>query len=344
MKKLLLGLSLLLMSHVGFGASKRSTHAAESDIQSLLNIYHLNRNLSSFLDYKSNLKLRGISRSNRIIWSRMVHYVRGYSDVWKEVSQLGRLIDHEIIVDVVIGNHIKLRGYTFPLECNLLKEAKKENAEHSKLLNLMKLQSLIENPENYHRLGFREADYLALDLLEKFKNTGTLNKKDLRNPFVLSLLIDFGLLEILEFLIKKDDKIIKKNHTRNFPQNLDRSIKNIFSETNICRRVNSTFILLALLRYSDAEVKKLAAGALWNLAKNANNQEAIRNETNAITNLVALLRETDTRVKIQAVLALARLADNPDNNKAIRKIPGAVALLKENIRALKAKVEASKKT
>ena len=117
---LLMGLSI---SSMGFGASKRSTHAAESDIQSLLNIYDVNRNLSSFLDYKSNLKLRGISRSNRIIWSRMVHYVGGYSDVWKEVFQLGRLIDHEIIVDVVIGNHIKLRGYTFPLECNLLKES-----------------------------------------------------------------------------------------------------------------------------------------------------------------------------------------------------------------------------
>jgi len=50
-------------------------------------------------------------------------------------------------------------------------------------------------------------------------------------------------------------------------------------------------VLVALLREESAVGKEDAAGALWSLAVNADNQVAIAKEEGALAALVALLRE-----------------------------------------------------
>ena len=69
---------------------------------------------------------------------------------------------------------------------------------------------------------------------------------------------------------------------------------------------------MALLSSGDAEGKAKAAGALWNLAVNDDNQVAIA-AAGGILPLVALLSSGDAKGKAKAAEALRNLAVNNDN-------------------------------
>jgi vacuolar protein 8 len=86
--------------------------------------------------------------------------------------------------------------------------------------------------------------------------------------------------------------------------------------------------LVALVRDGTDEQKYYAAGALMNLAANADNREAI------IPPLVALIRDGTDAQKAHAVWALGWLAVNDDNREAI--IPPLVALIRDGNDAQKA--------
>ena len=84
---------------------------------------------------------------------------------------------------------------------------------------------------------------------------------------------------------------------------------------------------MALLREGSAVGKETAAGALRNLAVNADNQVAIAKEEGALAALVALLREGSAVGKKYAATALRNLSANADNQVAIAKEEGALAAL-----------------
>jgi len=91
--------------------------------------------------------------------------------------------------------------------------------------------------------------------------------------------------------------------------------------------------LVARLQSGGDDAKAEAAGALWNLALNADNKVAIAKVEGALAALVALLREGSAVGKKHAAAALQSLAVNADNQVAIAKEEGAlaglVALLRE---------------
>jgi vacuolar protein 8 len=73
--------------------------------------------------------------------------------------------------------------------------------------------------------------------------------------------------------------------------------------------------------------KENAAGALYNLAANADNQVAIAKVEGALAALVALLRDGSAVGKETAAGALQNLALNADNKVAIAEEHGALAAL-----------------
>ena len=91
--------------------------------------------------------------------------------------------------------------------------------------------------------------------------------------------------------------------------------------------------LVAQMQLGNDDAKAEAAGALWDLAANADNQVAIAKEEGALAALVALLREGSAVGKEYAAGALMNLAVSADNQVAIAKEEGAlaglVALLRE---------------
>jgi hypothetical protein len=78
--------------------------------------------------------------------------------------------------------------------------------------------------------------------------------------------------------------------------------------------------LVARLQSGGDDAKAEAAGALWNLALNADNKVAIAKVEGALAALVALLREGSAVGKKHAAAALQSLAISADNKVAIAKV------------------------
>ena len=99
--------------------------------------------------------------------------------------------------------------------------------------------------------------------------------------------------------------------------------------------------LVALVRDGTDDQKQYAAGALRNLAKNADNQILIA-KAGGIPPLVALGRDGTDSQKVSAADALGNLANNADNQILIAEaggIPPLVALVRDGTDAQKANAE-----
>ncbi|KAJ1380989.1 armadillo-type protein, partial [Ochromonadaceae sp. CCMP2298] len=77
-------------------------------------------------------------------------------------------------------------------------------------------------------------------------------------------------------------------------------------------------LLIRLLRDGTAKGKCKAAGALWNLAVNADNKVTIA-AAGAIPLLIRLLRDGTVKGKTNAASALCNLAYNADNRVTIKR-------------------------
>ena len=85
--------------------------------------------------------------------------------------------------------------------------------------------------------------------------------------------------------------------------------------------------LVAELQSGSDDAKEHAAGALRNLAANADNKVAIAKVDGALAALVALLRDGSAVGKENAAAALGNLAVDDDNEVAIAKVDDALAAL-----------------
>ena len=84
---------------------------------------------------------------------------------------------------------------------------------------------------------------------------------------------------------------------------------------------------MALLRDGSAVGKEKAAGALWNLAVNADNKVAIAKEEGALAALVALLREGSAVGKDNAAGAVKSLSRNKETKDSLLQLGCPVSAL-----------------